>query len=94
MCDNDRHGESWEKFLVQFKLTGIRDISNGWEVTSASGKTYTVELRTRLDAMGSMYFEWDCDCPANKRCRHIDAVEQMLDAEDHDAEIRERRVLD
>lgn len=81
MSDVIRSGESWEKFLTDYKITGITETAGGWEVESKSGKTYTVTERTRLDEMGSMYFTTDCTCPARGRCRHIDAVEEMRLAE-------------
>lgn len=50
--------------------------NNRWRVDSDSGKTYNVRLRTKLDAAGSMYFEWECDCPSRKYpCKHALAVE-------------------
>jgi len=77
-----RTGESWEKLLAEYRLNDIRERDDdGYDVESVSGNTYRVMSHTRLDEMGSMYFTWSCTCPARKRCRHIDAVQQMRWAE-------------
>jgi hypothetical protein len=77
-----RCGQSWTDFLTRYRLTDIRTTKRGWDVESASGHTYHVSESTRLDAMGSMYFTMACDCPARKRCRHIDAVVAMMATEE------------
>jgi len=72
-----RTGESWERFLADYRLSGIDGEGSPYHVHSMSGRTYEVTLTTHLDAGDSMYFRWHCGCPAKKQCRHIDAVEQM-----------------
>jgi len=64
------------KFMARYKIRDIVEADDGWEVLSTSGKTYTVTTKTCIGEMGSMFFTWQCDCPARKRCRHIDAAEQ------------------
>lgn len=57
-----------------------------WSVESDSGNTYEVRLRTKLDELGSMYFQWECDCPSRKHpCKHALAVEAQTDAVDDEA---------
>lgn len=82
MCNQLRSGDSWTSFLAKYRLKNICDISGGWSVESCSGSTYTVRCITRLDECGSMFFTYQCNCPARKRCRHIEAVEQMRYAEE------------
>jgi len=77
-----REGESWQNFLAQFRLRNIIDAGpDRWTIQSTSGTEYTVHRATRMDELGCYYQSWRCDCPARKRCRHIDAVESMLSAE-------------
>ena len=77
-----RTGPGWDTFLARYRLTGIADANgNRWTVRSASGSAYAVRRRMCMDECGSYYDRWECDCPARKRCRHIDAVEAMLAAE-------------
>ena len=77
-----REGDSWQAFLVEFRLRGIVDAGNdAWTIHSASGAEYTVCRTTKMDQCGSYYQSWMCSCPSRKRCRHIDAVESMLAAE-------------
>ena len=59
--------------------------NNRWSVLSDSGNTYTVRLRTCLDEMGSMYFRWQCTCPARGHCKHITAVEAETEPVDEQA---------
>ncbi len=94
-----RTGPSWDALLKQFRIRGIVDSGDGYDVESTSGSTYHVHNEPRIDrSSGSMYFTWHCDCPARKRCRHVDAVVQMRWAEaqadgDFDAmDIMEREV--
>ena len=62
---------------------------NRWSVLSDSGNTYNVRFRTHLDAGGSMYFRWECDCPSRKYpCKHALAVEADTDAVDEQASER------
>ena len=69
----------------------ITETDRGWDVLSDSGKTYEVRRETRLDEMGSMYFEMTCTCPSRKRpCKHVIAVEESDSAEDLPDEIQER----
>ena len=78
----DRNGPSWEEFLAKHRLRNITDTGRGWRVESASGSTYTVTRVAGIDrGSGGLYFRYGCDCPARGRCRHVDAVEQMLYAE-------------
>ena len=72
----------WAALMRRFRITDIRDKGAGWVVESTSGSTYHVHMRTRMDEMGSYYGSWECDCPARKRCRHIEAVEDMRGAEE------------
>ena len=82
MCVDCRSGDAWDKLLGDYRLKDIVDIDGGWRVESASGKVYTVSRKAGIDRdSGGMFFVWRCDCPARKRCRHCDAVEQMLYAE-------------
>ena len=60
-----------------------------WSVESDSGNTYTVRHKTKLDEMGSMYFVWECNCPARKTCKHIDAVADECQAADDQADERD-----
>jgi hypothetical protein len=89
--ENDRRtNPTWAAFLAKYRIRDIVGPDDGYTVVSASGSTYHVSNSTHMDAMGSYSFRWHCDCPARKRCRHIDAVEQMVHdeacaAEDHDA---------
>ena len=85
--------------LSEYRIKSITDNRDGsYGVESCSGNTYTVKSRTRLDEDGCMYFEWTCNCPARKQCRHIDAVidtrwEQADDENDYDGmDIMEREV--
>ena len=55
----------------------------GWDVNSPSGHTYHVRLITKIGKYdGSMYFNWDCDCPARGVCVHIEAVERYRMAQE------------
>lgn len=65
------------ELLQRYQLRAIRVVGRHWEVDSDSGNTYEVRSVTKLDGCGSMYFQWTCSCPARRRCRHIDAVEQL-----------------
>jgi len=78
--------------LEKFRIKAITPNGNGYDVESNSGNTYHVKSRTRLDSMGSMFFAWECNCPARKRCRHIDAIEQYRweEAGADDAQMLER----
>ena len=59
---------------------------NRWSVLSDGGNTYDVRLRARLDAMGSMYFAWECSCPSRERpCKHARAVEAATESADEQA---------
>jgi len=82
-CHPDRTGESWQRFLAQHRLKNICDEDGGWKVNSQSGHTYHVRSHMGVDrASGSYFFRTTCDCPARKRCRHIDAVLDMRYAEE------------
>ncbi|MDE2010488.1 MAG: hypothetical protein KGJ09_10515 [Candidatus Omnitrophica bacterium] len=83
-CNVNRDGHSWDKFLEKYKLKNICDDGNGvWTVESASGGTYSVVSKTRIERhTGSMYFVIECNCPARKSCRHIEAVTNMRRAEE------------
>jgi hypothetical protein len=73
----------WQKFLKHYRIQDIKSIEgSGFDVISNSGKTYRVisQMGVSRDT-GSYYFTMKCNCPAYKRCRHIDAVEQMRYAE-------------
>ncbi len=66
------------ELLAKHRLKAIRREDDYWEVDSESGSTYEVRSVTCIDReVGSMYFQWRCSCPARRRCRHIDAVEQL-----------------
>lgn len=73
-----RAGAGWDEFLAKYRITDIIENDGGWTVRSTSGKTYSVRCRMGMDRNGSTYFSWTCDCRATKRCRHIDAVAQMV----------------
>jgi len=77
-------GSSWDEMLKRYKIKNItEDKRDGWNVESNSGNTYHVRSVTvfhRDD--GCLTFKMTCNCAAWKRCRHIDAVEQMRYAED------------
>jgi len=80
--ENRRTGASWETFLATFRISGITESGDGYDVKSTSGHTYHVHDEPRTDRYsGSTYFVWHCNCSARKRCRHIDAVVQMRWAE-------------
>ena len=82
-CHPDRDGGSWSKFLAEYRLKDICNERGGWRVESSSGSTYHVRSQSYIDReSGGMGFRMTCDCPARKRCRHIDAVEQMRYAEE------------
>lgn len=85
MTRSDRHGPSWDAFLMRYRITGIEGDASPYRVRSVSGKTYTVETHTRLDENGAL-FAWRCNCAARKRCRHIDAIVNMRWAEAQAAE--------
>ena len=79
---DNRQGPDWTELMRRYRLRNIVDADDGsYEVESASGQTYRVRTRTRLTRRGSMYFTQECNCPARKRCRHIDAVCAMRYAE-------------
>ena len=73
-----RSGPSWEVFLATYKIRGIKDTADGYEVESTSGSTYQVSDDYGRDSDGCLGVEFNCSCPARGSCRHIDAVEQML----------------
>jgi hypothetical protein len=94
-----RTGAEWEAFLAKYRICGIVESGDGYDVESTSGHTYHVHNEARIARdSGSMYFTWHCNCPARKRCRHIDAVVQLRWAEaaadgDYDGmDIMEREV--
>jgi hypothetical protein len=79
-----RTGTEWMTFLAKYRIRNITDAADGWTINSQSGAVYHVTRTmhsTRDD--GGYSFRFNCNCPARKRCRHIDAVEQMLHAEAH-----------
>lgn len=85
----DRSGASWEEFLKRYRLKNIDETGGNYRVLSQTGQTYVVANKTCLDECGSMFFRWNCTCPARKQCRHIDAVINMrwaeaIAAEDYD----------
>ena len=56
----------------------IRLENGNFKVTSgASGKSYIVTIKSKIDNCGSMYFTRECSCPARKHCHHLDSVEQF-----------------
>jgi hypothetical protein len=70
--------EAMSEMLDTYRLRDIRVTDAGWDVDSKSGNTYEVRSVTRRDrTVGGVYFQWRCSCPARRRCRHIDAVEQL-----------------
>lgn len=77
----DRKGASWDAFLKRYRLKNIDGNANSYRVLSQTGQTYVVTNETCLDECSSMFFRWNCTCPARKRCRHIDAVVNMRWAE-------------
>lgn len=80
-----------QEILKKYRIKSITEIDDEFEVVSNSGSTYIVKSITKLDEMGSMYFKYECNCPAWKRCRHINAVEQYQYEEcEIDDEIMER----
>ena len=86
MCTKCRtNNESYNGLLKKYKILGITDGEEGrggWYVNSVSGNRYYVNRQMRMDKYtGSLFFTWNCDCPARKRCRHIDAVEDIEYAE-------------
>ena len=63
--------------------------NNTWSVKSDSGKTYEVRFLTKIDALGGMYFKWQCSCPSRKYpCKHALAVEAETNGVD--AQVEER----
>lgn len=64
-----------QELKTQYRIEDIEETRRGWNVVSTTGNTYHVSSHTRVDENGSMYFAMSCDCPARKRCRHLDAVE-------------------
>ena len=73
---------AYTEIYKKYRITEITQADESWAVYavhSTSGKIYEVKNVTNLDELGSIYFEWRCDCPARKRCRHIDAVEAYRD---------------
>jgi len=80
--ETNRTGASWDALLKQHRIRGIVESGDGYDVESTSESTYHVHSETRIErGTGSIYFTWHCNCPARKRCRHIDAVVQMRWAE-------------
>ena len=64
------------------------------------GNPYTVSHRVHIDRdSGSIYWSWECTCPARGACRHIDKVvdERWAAAQadaDYDAmDVMERELL-
>ena len=91
------------EFLAKYRIRSISPVGEPGTipvtVESESGSRYTVDRNAFVDRYdGGMEFRWSCTCPARKRCRHIDAVEnwlygQALADQDYDAlEIIERSV--
>jgi len=91
------------EFLAKYRIRSITPVNEPGTipvtVESESGSRYTVDRNAFIDRYdGGMEFRWSCTCPARKRCRHIDAVEDWLYAQaladqDYDAlEIIERTV--
>lgn len=78
-----QHATEWQEFLKNYHIQDIRCIEGvGYDVVSNSGNTYRVTSKMQVSRdTGSYYFTMNCNCPARKRCRHIDAVEQMRYAE-------------
>lgn len=77
-----RNTESFRALLRESHLRSITDRDDGgYDVASESGNTYRVWRVTLHDEGGSMYFTWQCSCPARKKCRHIDAVKRVDYAE-------------
>jgi len=74
-----RSGESWNALLKQYRIKNIKDDPrDGWN----SGKIYHVRSIMFVHRDGGFGFRMTCNCAARKRCRHIDAVEQMRYAEE------------
>ena len=78
---------------LHFERDRIMEITgtgkNTWDVASPSGNTYHVSMQTKLDAGGSMFFRWSCDCPSRKYpCKHAVAVEAGTDSVDEQSQER------
>jgi hypothetical protein len=68
--------------LKRYKLRSLAgQAAGGFSVVSESGKTYKITLTETIDRLGSMRMQWRCTCPARRRCRHIEACEQVEHAE-------------
>ena len=77
-----KNEHEWQQFLKRFRIRDICRCDDGYDVISNSGKTYRVVSKMGVSRdSGSYYFTMSCNCPAWKRCRHIEAVEQMRYAE-------------
>jgi hypothetical protein len=87
------HEPEWQQFLKRFRIQDISHRAGDYDVISNSGKTYRVVSKMGVSRdSGSYYFTMSCNCPAWKRCRHIEAVEQMRYAEalvNHDSDMLE-----
>lgn len=90
MYDEEDTGErdrtqdkGFQELLRRHRLRSVTDAAGGgFKVESESGSTYAVRCVTKIARdSGSMYFQWECTCPARRRCRHIDACEQIQYAE-------------
>ena len=81
-----RTGARWNQLMAKYRIHNIADApdGNGWLVESTSGHTYRVSRRVSHNPNASDFY-WACDCPARKRCRHIEATADMLYAEIHAA---------
>lgn len=81
---NYRTGESWEQLLKKYRLKNVIG-SEPWKVESESGNTYYVRRvlsNSYEDRMlGTITWHMICNCHARKQCRHIDAVECIIEAE-------------
>lgn len=77
--EDDRNDDpTFQKMLSDYRLQRIDgNLHAGFSVQSCSGGKYRVTHHAVIANDGSMRFRWDCDCPARKRCRHIDACEQV-----------------
>ena len=77
-----RSGAEWDAFLAKYRIRGIVEGGDGYDVESTSGHTYHVHSDVRVSRDdGGVSFTWHCTCPARKTCRHITAVVQLRWAE-------------
>ena len=61
--DQRRMGAEWAAFLAKYRICGIAESGDGYDVKSTSGHTYHVHNEARIARdSASMYFTWHCNC--------------------------------